>query len=1022
MRIAAILLILLTNIFASSLGGLSLVVLKDGLPLKSQSFTLLDTRDKSTMQGATDSDGYFFVKLKEGSYQIILLAKHEGKAQAFVRKNVTIQANRDSQIIISLKKDNSIAFIDAEAPKSALVVATQTKKVVQKGTLVLSLLSAETKKKVSGATLFVKGSNIEELSDAKGVISLELPAGKHTLSIIHQDYSAQTIVVDILPKEFLSKVVSLSPASMELDEFVVLAPHIEGSVAASLSQERNNDAVGNVLGSEQFTKSGSSNLAGALKRVSGVTIVGGKYVYVRGLGDRYSTILLNGLNIPSPEPTKRVVPLNIFPTSVVESITIQKSYTANLPASFGGGDVLIKTKDIPKDNDGYVKFSLQLLANNSTGHKVTMNSDNTKSLPSGVIKAGHGFSDLAAQTKNVLNYRTFNHQTTTLQPGKKIQLSVGKSFDITKNIKIGASANISYKNRSNSNNILTNKYVLQNGATSVSHAANIQSEQNRYNTLLSGMLNLGIDYYDHNKIKYTYFKTSNEIDETLLSRIDYGPGDDIYYKTYYKHYTKAISMHQISGTNDIRFSNTTDGYFDNIIIDWAGEIAKATRKEPGTMEYKYRSNSTTPLFWDKNSNYYYYFNLKDAVNNYRVDFTLPYKFNSNKNYTKVGLFMYDKKRNYDSRTFSIYAQGNLPQNPRGNMDTIYKKYANQFDFRPSYDPRDSYGATQTVSAFYLKQLFSVTHDFDLIASTRMENSKQQLIDSSQTYAPLITSDFFPSLGLTYRFDDDNMQLRFAYAKTISRPDFREFSSGVYKNPITENDVFGNPNLQATYINHLDLKYEWYLSNDEVFSLAVFAKQFTNPIEKVMKPNNTQGGVFKVTYQNAASADSQGVEMNLRKRFGFINKDFENLLFSTNLTYIQSTIVLNQDPNNDYTSQLTTQQRPMQGQSPYVLNFILGYDSVDNGNSALLLFNQIGERIVSLGTNGNKDIYQQPFAKLDFVWIYDISKKMDGDTFGYALRFKANNLLNSTTEFTQGGLVTSQTRPGRYYSMRLSINY
>ncbi len=1022
MKIIFILLLSVASLLASEFGTLSLFVLKNGKPLGIQHLTIVNTKSQKSQQATTDEDGYFSTKLLAGTYQIRLVARdNKATPQAFVRKNVVVEANKDSQVIVSLKADNTTAFIDTEAPKVAKTIVKK-RVVMQNGTLLLTLLSGETKKKVANATIFVKGSNIEAKSNASGSLTLTLPVGKYTLSIIHPDYSTQTLNVNILAKETISKEVSLSPTSMELDEFVVLAPHVEGSVAASISQERNSDAVGNVLGSEQFSKSGDSNVAGALKRVSGITIVGGKYVYVRGLGDRYSTVLLNGLNIPSPNPTKRVVPLDIFPTSVVESITIQKSYTGDLPASFGGGTVLIKSKDIPKDKDGFAKLGLEVLVNSSTGKIVTTNSDNSKPLPSGVINAGHGFSDLAAQTQNVLDYRSLDHQTKSLQPGKKIELSAGRSFDITKNVTVGTSASISYKNTSDADNILTNKYVLQNGAASVSHAANIQTEQSAYNTELSGMLNLGMHYYEHNKIKYTYFKTSHINDKTLLSRIDYGAGDDIYHKTYYEHNTKTMSMHQLSGSNDVRFSNSTDGYFDNLVIDWAGESAEATRKEPGTVEYKYRANSTTPLFWDKNSNYYYYFNLKDKVNNYRVDLTLPYKFNSNNNYTKAGLFVYDKQREYDSRTYSIYAQGNLPTYPEGNMDSIYKKYGSQFEFRPAYDPRDSYHATQTVSAFYLKQLVSITHNLDVVASARMEDSKQQLTDSSQAYAPLSTSDLFPSLGLTYRFDDDNMQLRFAYAKTISRPDFREFSSGVYKDPVTENDVFGNPNLKATYINHLDLKYEWYLSNDEIFSFAVFAKKFKNPIEKVMKPNNTQGGVFRVTYQNAQSADSQGAEFDYRKKFGFIDKSLENLLFSTNIAYIQSTIVLNKDPYNDYTNQLTTKQRAMQGQSPYVVNLTLGYDNADNGDSALLLFNQIGQRIVSLGTNGNKDIYQQPFAKLDFVWKYNISKKLEGDIFGYALRFKANNILNSTVEFTQGNLITTQTTPGRYYSFKLDINY
>jgi len=239
---------------------------------------------------------------------------------------------------------------------------------------------------------------------------------------------------------------------------------------------------------------------------------------------------------------------------------------------------------------------------------------------------------------------------------------------------------------------------------------------------------------------------------------------------------------------------------------------------------------------------------------------------------------------------------------------------------------------------------------------------------------------------------------------------------------TENIVFGNPDLKATYISHLDLKYEWYLSADEIFSVALFSKEFTNPIEKVIKLDDSQGNIFLETYINAESASSYGVEVDYRKKFGFISDSLENLLFATNVSLIQSNIKLANDPSNEYTSRLTNSDRPMQGQSPYVANFTLGYDNSDSGNSALFLFNQIGERIVSLGTDHNEDIYQEAFAKLDFVTKWNISEKEKGDIFGYSMRLKVENLLDSTQEFKQGDLITGSTKPGRYYSLKLDIKY
>jgi len=1017
MRIFLVLLTLLTSIYAADKGSISLIVLKDSIPLAKQSLEIINNADKSQkISATTDEDGYFFIKLKEGNYQILLTTREYNTPLAFVRKNVSVAAGKESQIIVSLKRDNTIAFIDAEAPNSNKVQKKETKKAKLQGSVLLTLNSSEDKKKIANATIYVKGTDVELKSNTKGFVALDLPEGEQTISIIHKDFSAQTLKVTVIAKESISKFVELSPAAMELEEFVVLAPHIEGSVSASIAQQRNSDTVGNVLGSEQFGKSGDSNVASALKRVSGITIVGGKYVYVRGLGDRYSTVMLNNMHVPSPEPTKRVVPLDIFSTSIVESITIQKSYTGDIPASFGGGTVLIKSKDIPKDDQSYIKFNIGLLANDSTGKSATTNSTNSSPLPTSVYANGNNVGGTAV-TNDVRTYRTLNPEQKTLTPGMKVELSAGKSFEITKDISIGGAATIYYKNQSVANEVNYDKYFYDINSQSLIHDNSTKTEVTNIQNRVLGMVNLGANYYG-NKIKYTFFTTDQTNDKTNISSIHYFGNTEDRDKTYYEYVEKTLTSHQLIGTNNLKFSNTTDGYFDNLVIDWAGEYAKATRDEPGTVETNYL-HQTSGVNWDR-KNWYYSFLLDDEVNNYRADFSLPFKLNENDNYTKAGIFIYNKTRSFDSRRYKMLSN-NFSDMPE-DMDTIYNKYNNNLDFSASYRNTDSYTATQDVTAFYLKQLLSITHNFDVVASLRYESSSQQLIDSSATYAPLQTADLFPSLGLTYRFDNDDMQLRFAYAKTISRPDFREFSNSRYKDPITENIVYGNPNLQATYINHIDLKYEWYLSDDEIFSTAIFAKEFTNPIEKVVKLDDSQDNIFQETYQNANSATSYGIEMDYRKYFGFIDENLENILFGTNIALIKSTITLNTDPNNDFTSRLTSKERSMQGQSPYVANVKLGYDNSDEGHSALFLFNQIGKRIVSLGTDGNQDVYQQPFAKLDFVTKWNLSPKKDKNIFGYSMRLKVINLLDSDMTFTQGNITTASTKPGRFYSLRLDINY
>jgi len=1036
MKTLLLLITLTVALFATDTGELSFYLMKEGKPLSNQQVLIFKKGEQNTAdvigygtqqaEFRTDEDGFVNSILPVGAYQLQLVAKERGQLQAFVRKNFLVQKNKESQIIVSLKHDNTVAFEDSEAPK--MQEETNATAAINRanGTVLLSLKSAEDQKAVKDARVFVKGMSIDLKSDKKGFLSLTLPEGEQTLSVIHSSYSAQTIKVTVLANEAINKLVELTPASMELEEFVVLAPHVEGSVASVIAEERNSDAVGNVLGSEQFSKSGDASAAAALKRVSGITIVGGKYVYVRGLGDRYSTVMLNDMHLPSPEPTKRVVPLDIFPTSVIKSIAIQKSYTADLPGTFGGGTVLIRSTDIPED-EGFVNASATIYANDSTGKETMTNSDNSVPLPGSVIANSSNFRYIGGQpyTGDVINSRSLNHQYATLNPGMKFELSAGKSFDITDNFKVGVSGTAFYKNTSENDDLAYSKYLYNINSDTVELESTVDASVTTLDTQLGGMFNLGAEYFGNNKIKYTFFTTADYQDQTTFAHTDYVGSQEDKDKTYYEYTEKQLTLHQLSGENELRFSNSTDGYFDNIKVNWGLEQAEATRYEPGTVEYNYLYQ-TSGLNWSQ-KNWYYFFDLKDTVDNYRADVILPFEFNNNENYTQAGVFIYNKSREFDGRRFKLSDKLSSSTNIdlTQSMDEIYHDpQATALYFESAYRPDDSYLANQDVTAFYIKQLLSVTEDLDLLLSLRQETSTQQLTDvkTGNPYDPLETSDLFPGLGLTYRINKD-MQIRAAYSNTVSRPDFREFSPNRYLDPVTENIVFGNPDLQATYITNYDLKYEWYFQSDELISVALFDKEFTDPIETVVKVNAAEGNTLEQTYRNAESASSYGVELDYRQRFGFLGHGFDNLLFATNLALIKSNVKIKDDPTDPFVSGLTTKDRAMQGQSPYVVNVQFGYDDKEKGDSALFLFNQIGERIVVLGTDKNEDQYQQPFAKLDFVtqWKLNNYYLKDSD-FTYSLKFKAENLLDSEQQVTQGDLTTLSTKPGREFSLSLKIAY
>jgi len=1003
-------------------GTLSVIVFYDGKALFNNE---VEIDGKRLLR--TDRDGFVRTRLSTGTHQVqIIGTSKNGTHVGYIKKSVKIKDRKDTQIIATFSKDlNNSVSVDTPVKS---VENNQTKETNSMGTGTLNgtVLSSQNNRPIAGARVFVKGTSIDMRTDRNGHFSTKIPAGKDlSISVVDSAFSAQTIShIKVAKNGTVSKTVKLTPASLELEEYVVLAPKIEGSVATVIAEEKNNDAVGNVLGSEQFSKSGDSSAASALKRVSGITIVGGKYVYVRGLGDRYSTVMFNGLDLPSPEPTKRVVPLDIFPTSVIKSMTIQKAYTGDIPGTFGGGSVLIESKDIPKRP--FAKLSLGLNGNSATGSDAIYNQDNSVALPGNVIAASNNFKYVnnTALTKAVIASRALNLDSTTILPGGEVGLSFGDAYDINDNFRIGAAATLFYKNKQDSDQISYQKHIYDRNAGEIFTDSKTDADETEIKTQYGGMFNLGLNYYKDNNLKYTYFIIDDIADSTTSALIDYTAATEDREKTYYEYVEKILTTHQLTGTNNIHFGNSDDGYFDNVKIDWAAEHAEASRDEPGTVEINYLYQNSG-LNWNQ-KNWYYYFILNDTVDNYKMDVTLPFKHNENDNYTKMGAFIYSKSRDFDSRRFKLSdkASSNTGIDLSQDIASIYAD-ANQgnLEFESAYKAADSYSATQDITAFYLKQLFSVTHNLDLIASARYESSTQQLTDSKtgKAYDPLDTSNVLPSLGLTYRFDDDKMQLRASAAQTLTRPDFREFSPNRYKDPITENIVFGNPDLKSTDIIHFDLKYEWYPTVDELFSFAIFGKDFTNPIETVVRKNDAQGNELEQSYTNAKSATSYGFELDARKRFGFLGDRWEDLLFAANYAWISSNITIDRDAYPYFTERLTTTDRAMQGQSPYVINLTLGYDNVDTGDSALLLYNEIGESIYSLGTDNNKDIYQQPFRKLDFVTKWKLYGT-DESTFKYYLGFKVENLLDSTMEFTQGDLTVTNYKPGRSFSLKVDIKY
>lgn len=969
--------------------------------------------------------------------------------ELFAITEVNLLDDLHSQVFLNLTSEGAEADLDLPIASYAQDFEhTEIKEQTgPKGTLKLTVLDSKDNTPIAGVKLFFKGYAVEGQTDENGVASVELSQEEYDISLVHPSFVMQVVKdVPIKANQTHEQQAMMLQSDIVLDDYIVAAPAVEGSLASTFTELRESSVIADALSSEEFSKSGDSTAADALKRVTGITIVGGKYVYVRGLGERYSVVLLNDLHVPSPEPTKRVVPLDIFPSSVIQSMNIQKTWDAKLPGTFAGGDVLIESKDIP-EQDNYIKLSVGTKYRDETGDSYKSNDDNEQGLPADVIAKSANFAELQrgipslqvpgyteeeldALNSAIANYRSYNLKDKKIKPGYKISLDAGQSFKTSGGLKYGFVGTV-YSSTDSKAKEATKYNTFYDIPTSTLYPGERSDYQETvFSEKTGGLLSLSIGDDKNHKVKYTFLGFEDNRDSTTFSEKDSGaegPSADDEERTYLSYIEQTLTMHQLSGEHSFEFGSNWGDVFDNIDVTWDIESAEATRYEPGTVEYTYEKNSDVTDFSLDQDIWFLYSDLEDEVDNSRVDVKLPYIFNGNKAETSLGVFIYSKSRILDNRRFK--AEHGFSNTFFGDIDSVFTQESVDSDdlvLTSNYRDDDAYTAKQDVDAFYVNQLLSVTDSLELFAGVRIESSKQQLIDtkSGVPYEPLETDDTLPSLTLSYSLLEAH-KLRFGYSSTLSRPDFREFSPNRFKDPITEDIVFGFPELDYTTIDNIDFKYEWYISYDEMFSVGVFQKDFTNPIETIVNQDtNSQDGNKKVTFRNALGATSSGIEVGLRKKLSFIGDNFNDYFVSMNFASIDSSIQLDENTDDSFILALSTTDRPMQGQSPYVVNFNLGYDNINTGRSAILAFNQYGKRIVALGSEGAPDYYEQPFAKLDFILKWQINDTYDEQVkkIGYSAGLKISNLLDSTLEVLQGKQIAETHKPGTSYNLSFSVKY
>ncbi|MEC3911318.1 TonB-dependent receptor [Sphingobium sp. CR2-8] len=810
---------------------------------------------------------------------------------------------------------------------------------------------------------------------------------------------------------------------------------VTGRRTANISQAA--PQVVNVLSAADIKRTGEGDIAGSLQRVTGLSVVSGGFVYVRGLGDRYSLALLNGSPLPSPEPLKRVVPLDIFPTSVIASTLVQKSFSANFPGEFGGGVINLTTKAIPTES--YLEIGVGSSANTETSGQMgythygaksdwTGFDDSSRDVPpllQDAIKSGTPFPNIPRADLRAIAMQFLNADTTVLQRTNSLpfnfsgSVNAGTATDVGSDGRLGVIATASYSNK------WRTRDTLQQASLDPSRGAgkNTQQISTDNDVTVNALLGFGLELGEQ-KLRWTNLYIRDTLKRSALS---VGQNDGQIQGADYMTQNTAWYERQLIDSHLVGEFKLSDA----LSLDMRGGFSNSQREAPYEREFVYvRTNRA--LTEDPVGNRFI-----NALNRQRGDASttfsdlnedlwsagadLSYKFSPDFTLT-AGYAFTDTKRtssryelHYDATNLPLAVQQLRPDYLTSDA-TIQLYDISLLEFSGNYPV---YDAAMRVHAGYAQVQAQVVQGLSFNAGVRYEKGDQSVtgVDVYNTgITPFnqIKKDYWlPAVTVTLEAAK-GLQFRASASKTIARPQFRELIAQPYLDTDSNRFFRGNPFLKDSQLWNADIRAEWYMGRDERLIGAAFYKKIDNPIETFTTINDTYN--VTTSFANAPEATLYGFELEAQKYVpidGWANSDFfatRRIALIGNYTYTQSKLkVKDGDTTIPYTytagdlpaaSDYFLNGVPLTGQSDHLVNLQLGLEDTEKLSQQTLLLTYASDRVTSRGPNLQPDIKERPGVQLDFVARQGV--KLPGG-INSEFKFEARNILGRKfQEFQQAG--------------------
>lgn len=909
---------------------------------------------------------------------------------------------------------------------------------------------------VSNATVTVADSSLTGTTDLEGRYRIEdVPVGWYDLIVSKEGFKPLTIAGVRVAGGEQAEVdlpMSATQALVRLEKITVSARVVENSGLGLLSARQRAAAVSDAIGGEQFGRLAASNAAEAMSKVTGASVVGGKYVLIRGLGDRYANTLLNGTTVPSADPDRHAVQMDQFPSNLIDAITTTKSFTPDQPGAFSGGSVNLKTKIFPEGFFASISSSIEYNTN-TTGNElldVPARGGSAPKLPA--VLPSRTAAALAARQGNFGPAEELDRATKAFAPGsvypttRKADPNLSLAASFGNRHEFGSEGVFGYV----ASVTLERKFAHDDAAEANRFLGTPDAPQGRLLlTRDSALLSFdpagattappfGVTASSHSDLRGGFAKLAVRpsidhefsldllFNETLESTIRRGVGEEAM-----NYVGSVFEVHDILHTERSVGSALLRGKslfprLNELVLEWRASLSTSTQDQPDyrTLAAVYTPDGSFVNATGVQPNRFFR-ELEEDANELAADVTYPLGLGTREYRLKVGGVSSHNERSYREQRFqyalSPRTQAELTSfpGPLGILERTTNAVTFGNTIQRLQEP-NNYEGTLDVAAAYTMIDAQLTAKLRAIGGVRFERTKMRtdpvpIVGGAPKLGLIEQTDALPALSLVYA-SSPKTNWRLAYGRTIARPTYKELTDIRYEDVFTDDVYLGNAELDLTVIDNLDLRWEWFPRRGETLAVSAFYKRLDRPIEVLYQP-----GAGSIQPQNVERGTVYGAEFEFRRGLRFLGESFTDFSVGANLTFVASEVTIPAaelailrayDARADDTRELL-------GQSPYILNVDLSYDRAASGTAATLSFNVVGERLDLVNFGPLPDVFEQPAPLLNLVVSQRLSAR-------WKLRFSAKNLLDpdhrKTISVPDRTLIYARGSEGRSFAVGATCEF